>query len=178
MTWYSGMWDPVVSGPFWKQHPGCPVRSCSLLPGFKAQAKPPVASGWVISSRAGTGCIGRAPFPWGKQLHPCCLPHAHHLLHMLVNWISTAVSPVPLGSYLGWRRPSLRQTRWLQVGGKALKSHSGTSMDVGGPPWSSSPLLFSHPRRQIGALLKLKCGIQENSFFFLSVGNEEVVMKL
>lgn len=159
------MWDPVVSGAFWKQHPGCPVRSCRLLPSFKAWAKPLVAAGWVISSWAGTGCIGRAPSPWGKQFHPPCLPHAGHLLRMLANWISRAV---PLGSTVfAFRgRTSLWQIRgWLLVGGTALRSCSGISMDVGGPCWSS-PLLFSHPRRKTAALLKLKRGVQENSFFF------------
>lgn len=109
VTWHSGIWDPVMSGAFWKRHPGCPVRSCSLLPGFKEWAKPPVAAGWVISSWAGTGGIGRAPSPWGKQLHPHCLPHACHLLHMLTNWLSRAVSHVPLGStifaFKGERQP-------------------------------------------------------------------------
>lgn len=74
VAWHSGMWGPVMSGAFWKWHPGRRVRSCSLLPGFKAQAQPLVAAGWVISSWAGTGCIGRAPSPWAKQLHPCCPP--------------------------------------------------------------------------------------------------------
>lgn len=98
------MWDPVVSGAFWKRHPGRRVRSCSLLPGFKARAKPLVAAGWVISSGAGTGSIGRAPSPWGQRLHPRCLPRARRLLHTLTNWISRAVSPAPLGSTIfTWR---------------------------------------------------------------------------
>lgn len=98
MTWRSGTWDPVVSGAFWEQHPELSVRSCSLLPGFKAWAKPFPAMGWLISSWTGAGCIGRAPSLQGELIHPCCLRGACHLLRALTNWISRAVSPAPLGS--------------------------------------------------------------------------------
>lgn len=162
------MWDPVVSGVFWKQHPGCRVRSCSLLPDFKAWAKHLVAAGWVISSWAGMRYIGRAPSPWGKQLHPHCLPHAHHLLHMWANWISRAVSPVPLGSTIfalrGWEPASSGAgSGQLQVGGEAWRSCSVTDAGLCCPPHCSFPLLC--PRTQSGELLKLEHGVQANTFF-------------
>lgn len=95
MTQDSGMWDPVVSEAFWKQHPRCQVRSCSLLSGFKVQAKPLVAVGWVIASWAGTGCIGRAPSPWGKQLSLTACPMLDiSSTHWLIKYLG--LSPLRL----------------------------------------------------------------------------------
>lgn len=171
MTWRSGIWDPVLSGVFWKQHPEQSVRSCSLLPGFKAQAKPFTALGWVISSRTGTGCIGRAPSLWGKPAHPLCLRGACRLLHALANGISRAVSPAPLGSSIftvcQWETPCSRlevSCGWEERLWEGAAAPAWLQEDPSDLPSSPSP---PQPQDADGRITVLESWLQEIPFFSL-----------
>lgn len=145
-----------------------------LLPGFKAQAKPFTALGWVISSRTGTGCIGRAPSLWGKPAHPRCLRGAWRLLHALANGISRAVSPSTFGEqyiHCVSLRDALQQAGGqLRVGGKALGRSCSTCMAAGGLLWFS---LFSFPSPAPGCRWKnYRAGIlAPGNSLFLPLGS-------